>query len=107
MHEGSKTAVVAAACVAAVGLWAGMLVWSPGAAEAGERADTVITSMSGEHLYLQFVDQPAPPNTIYHVRGKLSVKVYEEWVHVSFADEPKQYVIPRDRVIYLGTEEIR
>jgi len=41
------------------------------------------------------------------VRGKYSVKVYEEWVHVSFTDEAKQYIIPRDRVIYMGTDEIR
>jgi len=99
--------VLSSACVVAVGVWIGTQLWSPEEAHAGEGANVLVAKMAGEKMYLQFVDQPAPPNTIYHVRGKYSVKVYEEWVHVSFTDEAKQYIIPRDRVIYMGTDEIR
>lgn len=91
--------------VLAVALGWGLASWGgPEEARAGEAAERV-TKVADETAYLMFVDRMEPPNTTYHVRGDFAVVVYEEWVHVHFTDG-KQYVIPRERVIYVGTEEI-
>ena len=92
------------ALIVAVALGFGAATLS-GPEEARADGSERVTKLADETAYLMFVNHPDPPNTTYHVRGNFSVVVYEEWVHVHFEDG-KEYVIPRQQVIYMGTDEI-
>ena len=57
-----------------------------------------------EKGYVQFVNAEADPRTIYSIRGHMTITVFPGYLRVDHEGDEGPYVIPRERVVYAGTE---
>lgn len=60
-----------------------------------------------ENGYIRFNFDETPTKTFGHLRGKLKVKVNNNWVeviHLGNVQGEKHWIIPRERVVYIGQE---
>jgi|GEM_PF-4757731 len=62
-----------------------------------------VAEMEIEQGYVQFVDHDGVPNTVRHLRGDMTVTVYEQWIAVRIPEDQSWHLIPRERVTYAGT----
>jgi hypothetical protein len=54
--------------------------------------------------YVEFVNRNELPSTLYYLRGKMDVTVWENYVRVEKAEDGSVFYIPRERLVYVGKE---
>lgn len=56
-----------------------------------------------EQGYVRFASSHSTPNTIYNIRGALTIHAYPTHIHVVQTPE-NQWIIPYARLVYAGKE---
>jgi len=62
-----------------------------------------VLEMTLDDGYVQFVDHDSLPNNVRHLRGKMTVRLYDEWATIHIPEDDSWHVVPRARMTYAGT----
>jgi hypothetical protein len=61
--------------------------------------------MSFEKGYVQFNNVDQIPNTIYHVKGKMEIEIFSDFIIVKTEKENEIYIISSSHLVYAGNQE--
>jgi hypothetical protein len=61
--------------------------------------------MSFEKGYVRFNNVDQIPNTIYHLRGKMELEIFSDFIIVK--KEDGTFIIPSSHLVYAGDQEFR
>ena len=70
----------------------------------GETPTAFVDTVTIENGYARVIIEDNGQDKFLQIRGKLTIKISDDWVYIIEGNTGESYIVPRDSVSYIGKE---